>query len=331
MNGRVYDPLLGRFISADPYVTLPYDGQGLNRYAYALNNPLSFTDPSGFDPPPCMEASSGKCAQITVIGLKWTDWIRYLGGGSAQVASAKERDPCGQDSDALTCAMQGIPFVSPASIVLTVGTQTDSTLSRSRSLDAVQGFAARIGNLAISSSPVALLFGADPDFQWFDEPDSAAGRSGAKFGNVGYFVGGFGGIIRKGGSELLSASPSQIARSLQGTGKYPGVDRFKDITLKKGTIIYAGFPGQGYFYTTASALRRSANSASALFDGLQIVRHQTKGHRSRVAAFEVLEDTQAAFGLALANIDYGAGWLPQVVVPSFQTTLRYLDDFPLGL
>ncbi len=48
MNGRVYDPLLGRFLSADPFVQFPHSTQGLNRYTYANNNPLSFTDPSGF-------------------------------------------------------------------------------------------------------------------------------------------------------------------------------------------------------------------------------------------------------------------------------------------
>ena len=48
MNGRVYDPHLGRFLSADPFIQLPHSTQGLNRYAYVLNNPLSLTDPSGY-------------------------------------------------------------------------------------------------------------------------------------------------------------------------------------------------------------------------------------------------------------------------------------------
>ena len=48
MNGRVYDPSLGRFMSADPFVQFPESTQGLNRYSYAANNPLSFTDPSGY-------------------------------------------------------------------------------------------------------------------------------------------------------------------------------------------------------------------------------------------------------------------------------------------
>ncbi|PHS31707.1 MAG: hypothetical protein COA95_06085 [Methylophaga sp.] len=48
MNGRVYDPNLGRFISADPNIQSPLNAQSLNRYSYVMNNPLSFTDPSGF-------------------------------------------------------------------------------------------------------------------------------------------------------------------------------------------------------------------------------------------------------------------------------------------
>ena len=48
MNGRVYDPALGRFLSADPFVQQPKNLQSLNRYSYVINNPLSYTDPSGF-------------------------------------------------------------------------------------------------------------------------------------------------------------------------------------------------------------------------------------------------------------------------------------------
>lgn len=47
MNGRLYDPLLGRFLSPDNYVQLPDFSQSLNRYSYCLNNPLKYTDPSG--------------------------------------------------------------------------------------------------------------------------------------------------------------------------------------------------------------------------------------------------------------------------------------------
>lgn len=48
MNGRVYDPSIGRFVTADPLVSEPVDGQNYNRYSYVLNNPTNLTDPSGF-------------------------------------------------------------------------------------------------------------------------------------------------------------------------------------------------------------------------------------------------------------------------------------------
>ena len=47
MNGRLYDPALGRFLSPDNYVQLPDFSQSFNRYSYCLNNPLKYTDPSG--------------------------------------------------------------------------------------------------------------------------------------------------------------------------------------------------------------------------------------------------------------------------------------------
>jgi RHS repeat-associated protein len=48
MNGRIYDPTLGRFLQADPIIQSPSDSQSYNRYSYVMNNPLTLTDPSGF-------------------------------------------------------------------------------------------------------------------------------------------------------------------------------------------------------------------------------------------------------------------------------------------
>ena len=47
MNGRIYDPALGRFLQADPFVQFPGSVQSWNRYSYVMNNPLAYTDPSG--------------------------------------------------------------------------------------------------------------------------------------------------------------------------------------------------------------------------------------------------------------------------------------------
>lgn len=46
-NARYYDASLGRFIQPDSLVQSPGNPQTLNRYSYALNNPVRFNDPSG--------------------------------------------------------------------------------------------------------------------------------------------------------------------------------------------------------------------------------------------------------------------------------------------
>jgi RHS repeat-associated protein len=46
-GSRWYDPALGRFIQPDPIIPNPNDSQSYDRYAYVLNNPVRYTDPSG--------------------------------------------------------------------------------------------------------------------------------------------------------------------------------------------------------------------------------------------------------------------------------------------
>jgi RHS repeat-associated protein len=48
-NGRVYDPVMAMFLSPDNFVQSPDLTQNFNRYTYCLNNPLKFSDPSGYN------------------------------------------------------------------------------------------------------------------------------------------------------------------------------------------------------------------------------------------------------------------------------------------
>ncbi|MEI7469404.1 MAG: RHS repeat-associated core domain-containing protein, partial [Chloroflexota bacterium] len=77
MNGRVYDPLIGRFISADPFIQFEDNSQSLNRYSYVLNGPLSSIDPDGFS----IWKKIGMYYKLTIIIA-----IGIATGGSAFVA-----------------------------------------------------------------------------------------------------------------------------------------------------------------------------------------------------------------------------------------------------
>jgi len=56
MNGRVYDPFVARFLSGDPVIQDPTNGQNYDRYSYVFNNPTNFTDPTGFS---CADGRDG--------------------------------------------------------------------------------------------------------------------------------------------------------------------------------------------------------------------------------------------------------------------------------
>ena len=62
MNGRVFDPAIGRFLSADPYIDCAWNPQGWNRYSYIKGRLLSATDPSGF-----------ALEEVIVSAKKWID------------------------------------------------------------------------------------------------------------------------------------------------------------------------------------------------------------------------------------------------------------------
>jgi RHS repeat-associated protein len=51
MRGRMYSPVLGRFLTVDP-VMRPFAPQNLNGYSYVSNNPINRIDPTGFQEAP---------------------------------------------------------------------------------------------------------------------------------------------------------------------------------------------------------------------------------------------------------------------------------------
>jgi RHS repeat-associated protein len=63
MNGRVYDPVIGRFLSPDPFIQAPDFTQSYNSYSYCFNNPLNYTDPSG---------------NVAAVTIPREDWSKFL-------------------------------------------------------------------------------------------------------------------------------------------------------------------------------------------------------------------------------------------------------------
>ncbi|MCW8126446.1 RHS repeat domain-containing protein [Microbulbifer halophilus] len=94
MNGRIYDPTLGRFLSPDPIVQAPTYSQNWNRYSYVVNNPLSFTDPSGY------KVHNGCKTRWTYNhSLNMLESSTRCGGGGRSIHYPKPRDNHDRDHD----------------------------------------------------------------------------------------------------------------------------------------------------------------------------------------------------------------------------------------
>jgi RHS repeat-associated protein len=70
MNARLYDPVLARFLGADPINAAPDMLQNYNAYSYALNNPVRFNDPSG-ECPVCFMAAAFVGGVMAMEGNKY--------------------------------------------------------------------------------------------------------------------------------------------------------------------------------------------------------------------------------------------------------------------
>lgn len=101
MNGRVYDPRIGRFLSADPIIQTISFSQALNPYTYVMNNPLTLIDPSGYSWLSSIFKSIGRflkkyivpiliavvTAVVTYYAGPW--WGAFAGSALSSVASGE--------------------------------------------------------------------------------------------------------------------------------------------------------------------------------------------------------------------------------------------------
>ncbi|MDO5650228.1 MAG: hypothetical protein Q4G11_06455, partial [Gallicola sp.] len=112
-----------------------------------------------------------------------------------------------------------------------------------------------------------------------------------------------------------NATPSQLARSWQGSGKYVGVDDYVDTTVTKGTILYRGEPNGTEYFTSLDAIEQSGRDATIIFEGLQVEKNPIHGYRGEMHGYVYNEEIASAYGITNANPQFGKGGLPQYFVP----------------
>ena len=154
LNGRLYDPLLGRMLSPDPFIQDPENSQNYNRYSYAWNNPMKYNDPSGnfifsilsaiFYPPLLPTAigadiglwQGGSMANGTMNPIQWDwgsgkTWGYMLGGAVAGGLSGYTGGWIGQSGIpmASTAAIAGASLINSVGTWAYTGGQTPISIS----------------------------------------------------------------------------------------------------------------------------------------------------------------------------------------------------------
>lgn len=105
MNGRMYDPILGRMLSPDNFIQDAMFSQNYNRYSYVMNNPLLYTDPEGqwFGVDDAIVAGTSFLAGYLTYGFTTGEWGKdaFVSGGIAAASAWLIYNTAGLASSAL--------------------------------------------------------------------------------------------------------------------------------------------------------------------------------------------------------------------------------------
>ena len=180
MNARLYDPFYGRFLSPDPYVQAPDFTQNFNRYSYALNNPLKYTDEDGEWVQYVIGALIGGISNWWMNGHQWS-WtgLAYFGVGAV----------AGVVSAALGAGVSSVFAGSSFSSGLLGVTQAGSAASgffSSAAISGVSGFGSGVvtgfGNSLLSGESLVKSFGNS--FYTGLKQGALGGITGGLFGGI---------------------------------------------------------------------------------------------------------------------------------------------------
>jgi RHS repeat-associated protein len=178
-NARYYDPNLARFIQADTLIPDLINPQALNRYAYTLNNPLKYVDPSGHWPQWSYEWMPNWMVRTLTDGTDSYTPTPGVGNGAPISNMAMLRDDLGDYDDSqmkagaqvLRAGMEANPVVGLFNSGYTAATGKDAvdptrTVGRSERIQATTGTAAaglpflRIGREAAGDGFKLVRYGS---------------------------------------------------------------------------------------------------------------------------------------------------------------------------
>jgi hypothetical protein len=128
----------------------------------------------------------------------------------------------------------------------------------------------------------------------------------------------------------LFPNPAHYASQWQGSGDYPGVDNWSNVTLEPGTIVWGGAPGQGNFYTDNFSIQGAGNDARVIFGGMQVgTNERFPDFRNGLTAYYVNQETLAGFSIAQANPQWGYGGYYQYFIQDYDEVLDPFISLPL--
>ncbi len=252
MNARLYYPVVGRFLSPDPYVQNTENTQNYNRYSYALNNPLKYTDPSG------------EISYKTDDPTLWAALLWHLAtGGSVNNFEPYGWETLGDNGELL--GMYGYDSATGSGYSFSTGYDRYAGVRRVILPDN------SIYMFSINANLTQYKTLKNHAMDWFYSTSLEGTYNGwdyAKFaaGAIGFEVG----VLEAGWNYSSKAVKNQTAYNIQQTLKTHGV-KVQTKAIKSGVskILRGGGRATGYLsigFTTADMVLNSQVNASNLVD-----------------------------------------------------------------
>jgi RHS repeat-associated protein len=248
MNGRMYDPLLGRMLSPDSYVVDPYFAQDYNRYSYARNNPLVYVDPDGefIIAAIIVGAVIGAYIGSSVANGTFDPTMWDWGGADTWI---------GMGIGGVVGALGGWGFAVAAPAV--AGSSFFAYFGASGTLTAYSLTSVAAGGaIGYGSGFGAALYKSGGDWSYANHVGSVMAGVGSQVGSVaGIAAGGWAAY----GAKLAQAGVQLAGREMA----KGGINQTSEAILKNGYYEVNGFKFSEYYYNKLWSTGRGAPSLVA--------------------------------------------------------------------